>query len=103
MFKEVTVPDNKTKSDKSGGSDRKRINVNEDYELRDWSKKFGITQEELKKAVAKVGTSAEAVRKNLGKGTASTEIFLFRYLGVQCRTALSISQALSVDLRRKTI
>lgn len=23
---------------KSGGQDRQRINVNEDYELRDWSK-----------------------------------------------------------------
>jgi hypothetical protein len=27
---------------KTGGQDRGRINVHEDYELRDWSKKFGV-------------------------------------------------------------
>jgi len=58
------MPDNKSKD---GKQDRERININEDYELRDWSKKFGVSREELKKAVQKVGTSAEAVRKQLGK------------------------------------
>jgi hypothetical protein len=48
-----------------GGQDRKRINVNEDYELRDWSKKFGVTPDELKKAVADVGDSAEKVEQRL--------------------------------------
>ncbi len=52
---------------KSGGEDRKRINVNQDFELRDWSKKFGVSPEELKKAVEQVGDSAEAVQKHLGK------------------------------------
>lgn len=52
---------------KTGKQDRERINVNEDYELRDWSKKFGVSKEELRKAVQSVGTSAEAVRKHLGK------------------------------------
>jgi hypothetical protein len=51
---------------KPGGQDRKRINVNEDYEVRDWSKKFKVSPEELKKAVAKVGDSAEPVKKHLG-------------------------------------
>ena len=58
------MPDDKKKP---GGQDRTRINVNEEYEVRDWSKKFGVTTEELKKAVAKVGTSAEAVKKHLGR------------------------------------
>lgn len=49
----------------SGGQDRKRINVNEDYELRDWSKKFGVTPDELKKAVADVGDRAEKVEEHL--------------------------------------
>ncbi|MDQ0028084.1 hypothetical protein J2X90_005937 [Variovorax paradoxus] len=49
---------------KPGGQDRTRINVNEDYELRDWSKKFGVTPEQLKAAVQAVGTSAEAVEKH---------------------------------------
>lgn len=52
---------------KVGGRDRARINVNEDYELRDWSKRLGVSKDELKKAVQKVGTSASAVRKHLGK------------------------------------
>lgn len=52
---------------KVGKPDRDRINVNEDFELRGWSKKFGVSVEELKKAVQKVGTSADAVRKHLGK------------------------------------
>ena len=50
---------------KSGGQDRARINVNEDYELRDWSEKFGVTPDELKKAVNAVGTSADAVEAHL--------------------------------------
>ena len=58
------MPDDKKQS---GRPDRDKINVKEDYELRDWSKKFGVSKEELKKAVQKVGTSAEAVRKQLGK------------------------------------
>ena len=56
------MPDNKTET---RPQDAKRINVNEDYELRDWSKKFGVTPEQLKEAVKKVGTSAEAVQKHL--------------------------------------
>jgi len=52
---------------KSGGQDRKRINVNEDYELRDWSKSLNVTPDELKKAVAAVGDSADTVREHLKK------------------------------------
>jgi Protein of unknown function (DUF3606) len=52
---------------KAGAPDRDRINVNEDYELRGWSKKLGVTPEQLKKAVQSVGTSADSVRKHLGK------------------------------------
>lgn len=52
---------------KTGKQDRDKINVNEDYELRDWAKKFGVSKEELKKAVQSVGNSAAAVRKHLDK------------------------------------
>ena len=52
---------------KPGGQDRKRINPNEDYEIRDWSKKFGVPPDELKKAVSDVGTDAEDVRRHLGR------------------------------------
>ena len=56
------MADDKTKP---GGQDRSRINVNEDYELRDWSKKFGVTEDQLKAAVKAVGTSAEAGKRHL--------------------------------------
>lgn len=52
---------------KPGGSDRTRINIHEDYELRDWSKKFNVTPEKLKAAVAAVGTSAKDVEAHLKK------------------------------------
>lgn len=53
---------------KLGSPDRDRINVNEDYELRDWSKKFGVTPDELKAAVKAVGVQAKDVEAHL-KGT----------------------------------
>jgi hypothetical protein len=52
---------------KRGSPDRSRINIDEDFELRDWSKRLGVMPEELKKAVQAVGTSPDAVRKHLGK------------------------------------
>jgi hypothetical protein len=41
--------------------DRTRINTGEDYELRYWSEKFGVSQDRLKAAVQKVGNSVSAV------------------------------------------
>jgi Protein of unknown function (DUF3606) len=52
---------------KTGSQDRLRINVHEDYELRDWSKKFGCTHEELKAAVKAVGVMAKDVEAYLKK------------------------------------
>ena len=43
---------------KTGGQDRKRINMNQDFEVRDWSTKFGVSKDELKKAVEAVGNEA---------------------------------------------
>ena len=51
------MADDKTKP---GGQDRSRININEDYEVRDWSKKFGVTEDQLKDAVKAVGPSADS-------------------------------------------
>ena len=50
---------------KRGGQDRKRINVNQDHELRNWAQKFGVSPEELKKAVAAVGDRADKVEQAL--------------------------------------
>jgi hypothetical protein len=62
------VPDDKSKP---GGQDRTRISLNEDYEVRDWSKKFGVSPDELKAAVKAVGSDAKAVEAFL-KGAKST-------------------------------
>jgi Protein of unknown function (DUF3606) len=50
-----------------GKTDRDRIDVNEDFELRDWSYKFGVSPERLKEAVARVGPMASEVAKHLVK------------------------------------
>lgn len=50
-----------------GQPDRNLINMNEDYEVKYWSKHLGVSRDELHKAVEKVGNSAAAVRKHLGK------------------------------------
>lgn len=50
---------------KSGGQDRARISLSEDYEVQDWSKKFGVTPQELRAAVAAVGNQAAAVEAHL--------------------------------------
>lgn len=52
---------------KKGPQDRSHINMQEDYEVKYWSHHLGVSREELKRAVDKVGTSAAAVRKELGK------------------------------------
>ena len=50
-----------------GPQDRSRVNVNEPWELQYWSRKFGVSAEQLKDAVKAAGTSADAVGKHLGK------------------------------------
>ena len=47
--------------------DRSRINMEEDYEVKYWIKHLDVSREELQRAVDKVGNSASAVRKELGK------------------------------------
>ena len=50
-----------------GAQDRGRINVNEDHEIRSWTQALGVTEAQLREAVAAVGVSADAVRQHLGK------------------------------------
>ena len=56
------MSDNKSNT---GSPDRDRINMNEDYEVRDWSESLGVTREELQEAVNAVGNSADKVREYL--------------------------------------
>ncbi len=59
------MSDDKTKT---GPQDPKFVNVNEDYELRYWSGKFGVTSDQLKAAVKAVGTSTNKVAEHLQTG-----------------------------------
>ncbi len=56
---------------KRGAADRSRINLNQDYEVRDWTEALGVTKEELSAAVAAVGNSADKVREYLKSGRGS--------------------------------
>ena len=55
----------------TGGEDRKRINVGQDHEVRDWSKKFDVTAEQLREAIGAVGDRADDVEMHL-KGVRTT-------------------------------
>jgi hypothetical protein len=56
---------------KTGGQDRLRINVNEDYELHDWARKFDATPDQIREAVKAVGDQAADVEMHL-KGSHAT-------------------------------
>jgi hypothetical protein len=43
-----------------GAQDRSRVNIHEDYEVRYWTEKWGVTRH-------KAGVSTEAVARQLGK------------------------------------
>ena len=48
-----------------GPQDSSRIAMGEDYEVRYWTDKFGVSRDALQKAVDAVGNSASAVEKHL--------------------------------------
>jgi len=50
-----------------GQPDRSKISMSEDYEVKYWTRHFGVTREELQKVVDRVGNSAKAVAKEFGK------------------------------------
>jgi hypothetical protein len=52
---------------KSGSSDRKRINMSQEHEVRYWTKELGVSAEELAALVKRVGPMAEDVRRAVAK------------------------------------
>jgi hypothetical protein len=58
------MSDDKTKT---GGPDRQRVNIHEDYELRDWAAKWGVSEQQVRDAVAKVGPMVADVERELKK------------------------------------
>jgi hypothetical protein len=60
--------------EKVGGQDRARINVNEEYEVEYWKLRFGVSSEELKRAVEEAGTTqAEAIELYLKKSSENSK------------------------------
>ena len=59
-----------TEADKHGGPlDRSRINMNEAFEVRYWARELGVSVEQIKSAVRKVGPALADVRRELtGEG-----------------------------------
>ena len=51
-----------------GSPDRDKISVSEEYEVSYWSKKFGVSPQQLKDAVKKVGNSPKKVEAYLKSG-----------------------------------
>ena len=52
---------------KRGAPDNRRIDIHDPNELRHWSHSLGVSPDQLKEAVARVGTSAEKVRESIAK------------------------------------
>jgi len=47
------------------GEHASKVNVHEEYEVEHWSKKFGVTPDQLRAAVSRVGSSAAKVENEL--------------------------------------
>jgi DNA-binding XRE family transcriptional regulator len=48
-----------------GQQDRSRINMNEPWEVKYWTKELGVSQEELARIVRVAGNSVSAVRQHI--------------------------------------
>ena len=59
----------------SGKADRARINLSEDYEVRDWAEKFGVSPEELRDAAERAGPMALDVARHLLKTRPEPETY----------------------------
>ena len=47
--------------------DRTHINIHEDHEVEWWTRKLGVSSDQIRDAVAQVGTSAELVARQLNR------------------------------------
>ena len=52
---------------KRGSPDRDRIDMNDEDEVRNWTKSLGISRDELQRAVQAAGNQADKVREFLGR------------------------------------
>src|SRR5262245_42217452 len=59
---EIAMADDRMKR---GSQDRSKINMEQEHEIRYWTQELGVSEAMLNAAVAKVGNSVEAVRREL--------------------------------------
>jgi hypothetical protein len=52
---------------RSGSPDSRRINIDQEHEVRYWTREMNVSSDELREAVQAAGTSVEAVRNYLKK------------------------------------
>lgn len=52
---------------KRGKPDRDRVNINEPYEVRQWTEYWGVTEAQLRRCVERVGVMVKDVERCLGK------------------------------------
>lgn len=52
-----------------GAQDRTRVAMGQEHEVRYWTERFGVSQDELQKAVDTVGHSVEAIERFLKSGS----------------------------------
>jgi hypothetical protein len=50
---------------KRGAQDRSQISLDQEHEIRYWTQELGVSEAVLTAVVSKVGTSVEAVRREL--------------------------------------
>jgi uncharacterized protein DUF3606 len=53
---------------KRGSQDRSKISIEREHEIRYWTQELGVSEAALTAAVAKVGNSVAAVRRELHRG-----------------------------------
>jgi hypothetical protein len=53
--------------EKRGAEDRARISLTQEHEVRYWTQVLGVSKEHLSSIIARVGNSADAVRRELNK------------------------------------
>ena len=56
-----------------GKADRSRINMSEDYEVQYWSEKFGVSKQQLEKAVKEVVNNAKDVEGTFKKAMSKSK------------------------------
>ena len=54
-----------------GGQDRNRVNMDQEYEARYWASKWGVSQEELRAAVASVGPMVSDLERHFASSRKS--------------------------------